>query len=73
MKIQRSKLHCSQGYDSERQHICALSQPKSIKRKHGGVVISKPETKEYKVGLRSAVLLTTLIPFLAGIICLLRV
>ena len=26
-----------------------VSNPKKIKRKHGGVVVSEPETKEYKV------------------------
>jgi hypothetical protein len=26
-----------------------VHNPKKIKRKHGGVVVSEPETKEYKV------------------------
>jgi hypothetical protein len=43
-----------------------VHNPKKMKRKHGGVVVSEPESKEYKVVLRSSGLWTTLIPFLTG-------
>ena len=31
-----------------------VHNPRKIKRKHGGVVVSEPETKEYKVVFESA-------------------
>jgi hypothetical protein len=43
-----------------------VHNPKKIKRKHGSVVVSEPESKEDKVFLRSAGLQTTLIYFLTG-------
>jgi len=40
---------------------------KKIKRKHGGIVVSEPETKEYKVVLRSVGLWSTLTLYLMDI------
>jgi len=46
--------------DAPPEHV---HNPKTIKRKHCGIVLSEPETKEDKVVWRSAGLWTTLTPF----------
>jgi len=40
-----------------------IYNPKNIKRKHSGIVVSVPENKDNKVCLKSAGLWTTLTPF----------
>ena len=43
------KLYFSEKHDSGRQLTAACTNPRKIKRKHGGVVVSEPERKENKV------------------------
>ena len=42
-----------------------VNNPKKIKTKHGGVVVSEPERKKLRLFLRSARLQTSLIPILS--------
>jgi hypothetical protein len=44
-----------------------VHNPKKIKWKHGGIIVSEPETREYKAVLRKAGLWPTLVPSLMGI------
>jgi len=44
---------------------------RKIKRKHGGVVVSEPERKEYKVVFKKPRLLNDFTPFRMGMINLL--
>ena len=49
-----------------------VHNPRKIKRKHGGLVVSVPERKEYKVVFKKSLLLNDFDSFHMGMINLLR-
>ena len=47
--LKTCNLHCFEEYDSGKRRPGACSLSEEDQKKQGGVVVSEPETKEYKV------------------------